>query len=108
MWKHTTGQYDRCRIKNKVKNESLQDADNAASDSSARVPSLPGVRVVWASKVVGLLVEYQTTAEDAVGADERDQVVDEVDAADASLIKLNVTEVADMAVLVVGVAMLFL
>lgn len=60
------------------------------------------------AEVISSLVEDHTPADDAMRADQGDLAVDEVHATNAVLVKLHVAQIADVAVFVVGVSVVFL
>lgn len=92
----------------KNKQRFLQDPNNSARHASSCVASLPGVRMAGPPEVVFSLMQHHGAAQDAVRAHHSDLLVQDVHSSDPVLVKLDVTEVADVAVLVVGVAVVFL
>lgn len=86
----------------------LLDSDDPAGYTSSRVSCLLGVWVVSPAVVVRASVENEGPAEDVVLAVQLDQAVHEVDLGGIAGIELDVAEVTDVAVFVIGVAMIML
>lgn len=87
---------------------SLQDSDDPASYTASSISCLLRVRVVCPAVVISSSVKDQTPADDVVLAVQLDLVVGEVDMGGLRGVKLDVAEVSDVTVLVLGMAMVFL
>jgi len=82
------------------------DADDTAGRAGTSVSGLLGLGVVALAEVVGAAVDDDGAADDALGADELDELVRHAALGVTLTIGLNVTQVTDVAVLVFGGAVL--
>ena len=78
------------------------DANNTASGTSASVTSLLRLLVSALAEVISSSVDDNGTANDALGADQLDQLVCDTSLRIALTISLEVAQVTDVALLVLG------
>lgn len=86
----------------------LRDSYYTASDSSTCVAGLPGVRMVGAAEVIGLLVQNHRPSKNAVRSNNGKLLVDHVNPAGIILVEFHIAEIAHVAVFIARVTVLFL
>ena len=85
-----------------------QCSDNTTGNSTTSISSLLGVGVIGSTKVVCLCVKYHCPGEDTMGTGKRNEAVVYINLADVVFVEHHVAKVADVAVRVSWMTMVFM